>query len=213
VAGLANAAERIGAVVELIRSIAEQTNLLALNATIEAARAGDAGRGFAVVASEVKTLATQTAKATDDIAAQIGSVQTATGTAVGSIRVIANKIDEINGLTASIASAVEQQEAATREISHNVALASDGSREAAANVQCVSQTARETKAESESMLVVSGELAQVGKATVGRGRSIHDQRRRRPAGSPDGRAPEGRQRHRRPRTAGRGRKRGRSTSV
>ncbi|MGA2129687.1 MAG: methyl-accepting chemotaxis protein [Xanthobacteraceae bacterium] len=158
VAGLSEAAQRIGAVVELIRSIAEQTNLLALNATIEAARAGEAGRGFAVVASEVKTLATQTAKATQDIAHQIGAVQSSTSTAVGSIRRIATRVDEIHGLTSSIAAAVEQQEAATREISRNVAQAADGSRLAATTVDGLTTTATDTKHQSEQLVGTSAGL-------------------------------------------------------
>ena len=161
VAGLTSAAERIGTVVELIRTIAEQTNLLALNATIKSARAGEAGRGFAVVASEVKALATQTAKATDDIALQISGVQSSTETAVSSIRAIAGKIDQINTLSAGIATSVQQQESATQEIARNISLASDGSRSAAANVAAVSDSAKATKGESESILSVSGELASV----------------------------------------------------
>src|SRR6185312_6693486 len=113
-------------VVQLINDIASQTNLLALNATIEAARAGEAGRGFAVVASEVKSLANQTAKATEDIAAQIGQIQTATGEAVEAIRGIAGTIGEINQISTSIASAVEEQGVATREITRNVQHAAAG---------------------------------------------------------------------------------------
>ena len=107
---------RISVVVDLIQTIAAQTNLLALNATIEAARAGEAGRGFAVVASEVKSLASQTAKATDEIRQQIGGMQTVTTTAVSAIRNISSTISEINDVTTAIAAAVEEQGAATREI-------------------------------------------------------------------------------------------------
>ena len=113
---LSAAGDRIGDVVKLITSIAEQTNLLALNATIEAARAGDAGRGFAVVAQEVKTLAGQTAKATDEISAHIVNMQRATGESVGAIKAIGQTIERISGITTSISSAVEQQGAATQSI-------------------------------------------------------------------------------------------------
>jgi methyl-accepting chemotaxis protein len=117
---LARAAQRIGDVVRLIGEIAGQTNLLALNATIEAARAGDAGKGFAVVASEVKNLATQTAKATEDIGSQIGEIQAATGAAVHAIQEIATRIAEMNEVSGAIAAAVEQQGAATREIAAGI---------------------------------------------------------------------------------------------
>jgi methyl-accepting chemotaxis protein len=121
IAGLANTADEIGNVVKLIQQIAEQTNLLALNATIEAARAGESGRGFAVVASEVKTLAVQTAKATEQIAAQISAIQTSTAGAVEAIRRNTEHMEEINRYTSAIAASVEQQRAATGEISKNVA--------------------------------------------------------------------------------------------
>jgi methyl-accepting chemotaxis protein len=159
VAGLSAAAQRIGTVVELIRSIADQTNLLALNATIEAARAGEAGRGFAVVASEVKMLATQTGKATQEIADQIGDVQRSTTTAVDSIRSIATRVGEIRDITTGIAFAVEQQDAATREISRNVAHAADGSRLAAATVDGVTATADETQQQSKQLISASAQLA------------------------------------------------------
>ncbi|HET7675560.1 MAG TPA: PAS-domain containing protein, partial [Gammaproteobacteria bacterium] len=121
IAGLAAGAQKIGDVVKLIRNIAGQTNLLALNATIEAARAGEAGKGFAVVASEVKSLAVQTAKATEDIANHILAVQNSTSGAVEAIRQIAGRMQEINQYTSAVAASVEQQNAATGEISHNVA--------------------------------------------------------------------------------------------
>ena len=126
IAGLAEAAQKIGDVVKLIRDIAGQTNLLALNATIEAARAGEAGRGFAVVASEVKSLAVQTAKATEEIAAQILAVQGSTTGAVEAIRSIAGRMQEISSYTSAVAASVEQQNAATGEISQNVAGAAQG---------------------------------------------------------------------------------------
>src|SRR5205814_4790358 len=117
---LSSGANRIGDVVKLIRAIAEQTNLLALNATIEAARAGEAGRGFAVVASEVKTLASQTAKATEEIAAQIGAIQGSTADAVEAIRSIGEVMGDITRFTTTIAAAVEQQSASTQTISQSI---------------------------------------------------------------------------------------------
>jgi methyl-accepting chemotaxis protein len=126
VSGLTNAASRIGEVVSLINNIAGQTNLLALNATIEAARAGEAGRGFAVVASEVKSLASQTAKATEEIAAQIAGVQTATGDAAKAIGDITATITKINEISAGIAAAVEEQSAVTRDMSSNMQTAATG---------------------------------------------------------------------------------------
>ena len=120
IGGLAMAAQKIGDVVKLINNIAGQTNLLALNATIEAARAGDAGRGFAVVASEVKALAVQTAKATEEITAQIFAVQSSTGGAVVSIQQITDCMQEIDRYTSAVANAVGQQRTATGEISRNV---------------------------------------------------------------------------------------------
>jgi methyl-accepting chemotaxis protein len=125
---LAQVAQRIGDVVKLIRDIAEQTNLLALNATIEAARAGEAGRGFSVVASEVKSLAVQTAKATEDISSQILEMQNSTGKAVEAIGRITRRMGEINNYTSDVAASVQQQTAATGEISQNVASAADGAK-------------------------------------------------------------------------------------
>ncbi|MGA9193481.1 MAG: PAS-domain containing protein, partial [Pseudolabrys sp.] len=126
ITALAQAAQKIGDVIKLIRAIAGQTNLLALNATIEAARAGEAGKGFAVVASEVKSLAVQTAKATEEIASHILAVQDTTSGAVEAIRQIAARMQEINESTAAVTSSVIQQSSATEEISHNVASAADG---------------------------------------------------------------------------------------
>ncbi len=128
VRGLAEAAHRIGEVVKLISDIASQTNLLALNATIEAARAGEAGRGFAVVASEVKSLANQTAKATDDIAAQVRAIQQATREAVNAIGEISATVATSNSISAAIATAIEKQEATTQEIARNVLEAAKGTR-------------------------------------------------------------------------------------
>ncbi len=122
---LASSADKIGEVVNMINDIAAQTNLLALNATIEAARAGDAGRGFAVVASEVKTLAGQTAKATDEIATQIKNVQSVTGTVVDSMKVIGQKIDNVSEIATSVAAAIEEQTGATGEIARTVSVAND----------------------------------------------------------------------------------------
>jgi len=139
VQGLADAAERIGEVVKLITAIASQTNLLALNATIEAARAGEAGKGFAVVANEVKNLASQTAKATEDIVQQIGAVQEATGSAVGVIESIGGIIGRMRAVSGSIATAVEQQRAATEEISRNAVSVSDDTTTAARSVVSLTQ--------------------------------------------------------------------------
>jgi methyl-accepting chemotaxis protein len=155
---LAAAAERIGEVVSLISDIAEQTNLLALNATIEAARAGEAGKGFAVVASEVKSLATQTAKATEEISQQIGEIQSATGGAVGAIEQIASTVEEINGIAGSIAAAVEEQTAATGEIARNVQEAATGTQEVNDNVAGVNQAADETGHAADQVLAAVQEL-------------------------------------------------------
>ena len=138
IVGLAQAAQKIDDVVKLIQSVAGQTNLLALNATIEAARAGAAGKGFAVVASEVKALAVQTAKATDDIAAQIAAVQSSTQSAVRAIGNITGRMEQIRQFTTAIASSIEQQNAATGEISNNVTAAAVGARSVVAVLQRVS---------------------------------------------------------------------------
>jgi methyl-accepting chemotaxis protein len=149
IAGLAAGAQKIGDVVKLIRDIAGQTNLLALNATIEAARAGEAGRGFAVVAAEVKSLAVQTAKATEDIASHILAVQRSTGGAVEAIRKIAARMVEINQFTSAVAAAVEQQNSATGEISHNVASAAQGSGHVVEVLNEVVGAATETRVSAE----------------------------------------------------------------
>jgi len=161
VSSLANLAERIGAIVDIINSIAEQTNMLALNATIEAARAGEAGRSFAVVASEVKTLAGQTAKATDEISAQVQAIQQATQHAVNSIRTISNQVSEIQGRTTAIAAAVEEQEASTLEISRAIALASEGSEQVAGSVSTMVKSVEKTNAEAGQLRSISDLIAEV----------------------------------------------------
>ena len=141
---LSTGAEKIGEVVQLIHSIASQTNLLALNATIEAARAGESGRGFAVVASEVKALASQTAKATEEISAQVAAMQSSTASAVESIGGITATIGEINKITVAIATAVEQQGAATQEIARNIQSVAAGSNEISDHIGGVSSAAAAT---------------------------------------------------------------------
>lgn len=155
ISGLADAAQKIGDVVKLIRNIAGQTNLLALNATIEAARAGEAGRGFAVVASEVKSLAVQTAKATEDIAKQILAVQASTGSAVEAIRNFSERMREINTYASAVALSVGQQSSATGEISHNVASAARGTSMVVTVLSEVAGAATATRASAETVLAAA----------------------------------------------------------
>ncbi|WP_371745115.1 methyl-accepting chemotaxis protein [Bradyrhizobium sp. U87765 SZCCT0109] len=152
IAKLSRAAQQIGDVVKLITAIAEQTNLLALNATIEAARAGEAGRGFAVVASEVKSLASQTAKATDEISSHITGMQVATQESVAAIKEIGQTIGQISRIAATIATAVEQQSSATQEIARNVQSVAKGTQEVAGSITEVNRGAGETGAASGDVL-------------------------------------------------------------
>jgi len=155
IGSLAQAAQKIGDVVKLIQDVAGQTNLLALNATIEAARAGEAGRGFAVVASEVKSLAVQTARATEDIAAQIAAVQVSTGAAVEAIKLIAERMKEISDYTSAAAASVQQQQAATGEISQNVMSAARSTKDIVAVLGDVTGAAAETRGSAETVLAAS----------------------------------------------------------
>ncbi|MDE5441305.1 HAMP domain-containing protein [Bradyrhizobium sp. CSA207] len=159
IAQLSEAGARIGDVVKLITSIAEQTNLLALNATIEAARAGDAGRGFAVVAQEVKTLAGQTAKATDEISNQIASMQLATEESVTAIKAIGQTIERISGIAGSISAAVEQQRSATHNIAASVRAAASGTAGVAVNVRHAAKGASETGETSSRMFASAQALS------------------------------------------------------
>jgi methyl-accepting chemotaxis protein len=162
IAALSKAATRIGNVVKLITDIAEQTNLLALNATIEAARAGDAGKGFAVVAAEVKTLATQTAKATDEISAQIAEMQAATRESVNAIKEIGSTIGRISEIATAIAIAVEEQSTTTHEIARNVEHAAGSTARVAANIGDVNQAAGETGTASSRVLKSAKVLSSEG---------------------------------------------------
>lgn len=152
---LSDSSKQIEDVVKLIHEIAEQTNLLALNATIEAARAGDAGRGFAVVASEVKSLATQTAKATDEITLQIQNMQSATAKAVGTIGSIGDTIESLNDVMVSITAAVEEQQATTGEINRSVHYTSDGTNQVASEIKEVSEGAGKTGEESSKVMAAA----------------------------------------------------------
>jgi methyl-accepting chemotaxis protein len=158
VQGLSAAAQKIGDVVKLISDIASQTNLLALNATIEAARAGEAGRGFAVVANEVKSLASQTAKATDEISAQVSAMQGATAEAVQAIEGIGRTIGAINEIASAISVAVEQQGSATKEIARNVQEAAHGTGQVSSNISAVHQAADKTRSAASKVLSSAEQL-------------------------------------------------------
>ncbi len=158
--GLSSAAEKIGTIIQLIQAIASQTNLLALNATIEAARAGDAGRGFAIVASEVKNLASQTAQATEQIASQIATIQSATGETVAAIKQFGATVKEMADIATAIAAAVEEQGAATGDIARNVEQAANGTAAVTQEIGDVRAVAGETDAGAEAALAAAAALQQ-----------------------------------------------------
>ena len=167
VSGLTDAAQKIGAVTNMINEIAGQTNLLALNATIEAARAGEAGKGFAVVASEVKNLASQTAKATQEISGHIAAMQNATGETVAAVQSIGATIGQLNETAATIAAAVEEQGAATREIARNVQQAAAGTSEVAGNITGVTDGMERTGVAANQVHDAAGALSQQAVALRG----------------------------------------------
>ena len=156
---LSDASQRIGQVVELISSVAAQTNLLALNATIEAARAGDAGKGFAVVAAEVKQLADQTAKATSDIASQIGAIQSSTDLSMSAVQGIGRTIESMDRISAGIEASVGQQSLATEEIAQSIQQVSHGTAEVARSIGSVTKAATESSSAAGDVFAASSDLA------------------------------------------------------
>ncbi|HWL05495.1 MAG TPA: methyl-accepting chemotaxis protein [Xanthobacteraceae bacterium] len=155
IGGLSGAAQKIGDVVKMIQDIAGQTNLLALNATIEAARAGEAGRGFSVVASEVKSLAVQTARATEEIAGQIAAVQSSSTEVVGAIRLLADRMQEINAYSSAVAASLQQQNAATGEITQHVGSAASGAKTIVASLGVVADATRQTRGSAQTVLAAA----------------------------------------------------------